>query len=433
MGSLLAALLALPVVASTPLLSAAALDRAKLDARCHARSSASFAAHARGAGKRWTEGARFERRTPPRPAAPPRFLELWGKFGLLNNRLRCLANALAFARRADATVVLVGSWELFADAVLDVDWLAAGGADVVVAHRDAPWPPRSGAFANATVRLSCADAYYCGGVCDGQADAADAAWPGAAWRGARAGGQNRKTRSPGLYAVDDEPALCGYAQLAPTPELRAAAAAWTPAVAAATVAGHHQRLETTVLAEPVSKMCFSAAARIAAAYYADARGRAGRAYYEAVCLGTLLPDALLAADAEAGFEANPALLLASDRFNRSAYARWRAHGRVVASDAPPSETATTYRGPSAMFNTGLGEALYSGAFKGGREGRRRALRAEVAPVLLDMLLLAARAASFWPTPGSTMSQTVCFWRAAWGRRPAVARLASCEDLVYEAA
>ena len=95
MGSLLAALLALPVVASTPLLSAAALDRTKLDARCHTRSSASFAAHARGAGKRWTDGARFERRTQPRPAAPPRFLELWGKFGLLNNRLRCLANALA--------------------------------------------------------------------------------------------------------------------------------------------------------------------------------------------------------------------------------------------------------------------------------------------------------------------------------------------------
>ena len=124
-------------------------------------------------------------------------------------------------QRADATVVLAGSWELFADAVLDVDWLTAGGADVVVAHRDAPWPPRSGAFANATVRLSCADAYYCGGVCDGQADAADAAWPGSSWRGARAGGQNRKTRSPGLYARDDEPALCGYAQLAPPPELRA--------------------------------------------------------------------------------------------------------------------------------------------------------------------------------------------------------------------
>ena len=49
MGSLLAALLALPIVASTPLLSATALDRTKLDARCHARSSASFAAHAHGA------------------------------------------------------------------------------------------------------------------------------------------------------------------------------------------------------------------------------------------------------------------------------------------------------------------------------------------------------------------------------------------------
>ena len=56
-----------------------------------------------------------------------------------------------------------------------------------------------------------------------------------------------------------------------------------------------------------------------------------------------------------------------------------------------------------MFNTGLGEALYAGSFKGGREGRRRALAREVGPVLVDMLLLAARADAFWPTPGSTMS------------------------------
>ena len=60
------------------------------------------------------------------PAAPPpRFIELWGKFGLLNNRLRCLANALAFAARVDATVVLSGSWELFAEAVLDTERAAA--------------------------------------------------------------------------------------------------------------------------------------------------------------------------------------------------------------------------------------------------------------------------------------------------------------------
>ena len=117
---------------------------------------------------------------------------------------------------------------------------------------------------------------------------------------------------------------------------------------------------------------------------------------------------------------------------RSTYAKWRADASVVVNDAAPAPeaTTTTYKGPSAMFNTGLGEALYSGSFKGGREGRRRTLRAEVAPVLLDMVLLAARADSFWPTPGSTMSQTVCFWRAAWRKLPAVPRLASCEDLVF---
>jgi len=44
-----------------------------------------------------------------------------------------------------------------------------------------------------------------------------------------------------------------------------------------------------------------------------------------------------------------------------------------------------------------------------------------------MLLLAARAERFWPTPGSTMSQTVCFWRAAWGLDGA-ASIESCEDI-----
>ena len=82
-----------------------------------------------------------------------------------------------------------------------------------------------------------------------------------------------------------------------------------------------------------------------------------------------------------------------------------------------------------MFNTGLGEALYAGSFKGGREGRRRALAREVGPVLVDMLLLAARADAFWPTPGSTMSETVCLWRAAWRANPPVPRLRSCEELV----
>ena len=57
---------------------------------------------------------------------------------------------------------------------------------------------------------------------------------------------------------------------------------------------------------------------------------------------------------------------------------------------------------------------------------RDALAREVAPVFIDMALLAA-ADEFWPTPGSTMSQTVCFWRAAWGLDGAAA-IDSCEDI-----
>ena len=113
------------------------------------------------------------------------------------------------------------------------------------------------------------------------------------------------------------------------------------------------------------------------------------------------------------------VVLASDRFNATAFAAWRADARVVVAAPPPDlappPEATTYRGPSAMFNSRLGEALYAPGFRGGREARRRTLRAQVAPVLFDMLLLAARADTFWPTPGSTMSETVCFWREAWGR------------------
>ena len=120
-----------------------------------------------------------------------------------------------------------------------------------------------------------------------------------------------------------EPALCGYAQLAPKADLRAAAGAWAPSKRGAVrVAGHHQRLETTVLKEPVSKMCFSAAGRIGPLYFSAADGAFGRAFYEAVCAGNLVPAGLLAADlAEVGGGSSDrvALLLASDRFNRSTY------------------------------------------------------------------------------------------------------------------
>jgi len=232
----------------------------------------------------------------------------------------------------DATLVLSGSWELFADAVLDVDWLLGGPADVVVVHRDDAWPPAPG-FTNATVRLSCTDAYYCGGACDARARDADAAWPGVDWRGARAGGQAPRVRGP-LYAADPEPVLRGYAALAPRREVRAAAAAW--AAPAGAVAGHHQRLETTVAAEPVAKMCVAAAAHLARTYYAA--NTPGAAYYGRVCAGALDAGALAAAAAADG-AAPAALLLASDRFNRSTYARWRADPRVARRAASPPPRA----------------------------------------------------------------------------------------------
>ena len=154
----------------TPLLcwllttSAAAtlLDLEEADTVCKTKTAASFHRHAHHLPTKWT--ARYSRAAAP--DRPGRYLELWGRFGLLNNRLRCLANAVGFAARADASLVLSGPWELFADAAIDTDWLVESRiADVVIVDRDHAWPP-SEYFANRTVRLSCADAFYCGGVCE---------------------------------------------------------------------------------------------------------------------------------------------------------------------------------------------------------------------------------------------------------------------------
>ena len=95
------------------LLRLAGATRLDLDATqgvCKTRTAASFARHAHRAPPAWT--ARYARATG---RGPPRYLELWGRFGLLNNRLRCLANAVGFAARVDASLVLHGPWELFAD------------------------------------------------------------------------------------------------------------------------------------------------------------------------------------------------------------------------------------------------------------------------------------------------------------------------------
>ncbi|KAJ1451653.1 hypothetical protein M885DRAFT_529252 [Pelagophyceae sp. CCMP2097] len=81
-----------------------------------------------------------------------------------------------------------------------------------------------------------------------------------------------------------------------------------------------------------------------------------------------------------------------------------------------------------MFETPLGAALYKPGYPGGAAGRRKGLAAAVQPVLVDMLLLAS-ADEFWPTPGSTMSQSVCMWRKAWRKHSAVPNIQSCEEIV----
>jgi hypothetical protein len=397
----------------TPLLcwllttSAAAtlLDLKQEDTVCKTKTAASFHRHAHHLPTKWT--ARYSRAAAP--DRPGRYLELWGRFGLLNNRLRCLANAVGFAARADASLVLSGPWELFADAAIDTDWLIESRiADVVIVDRDHAWPP-SEYFANRTVRLSCADAFYCGGVCERGKGARDVKkrWPGVNWRALRAGGQRIETRSPGLYASHKEPALCGYAALAPQSRIREAALNWR--APASFIIGHHQRLETTVTREPVAQMCHKAAALLKGAFYGK------------VCDGKARPVDI----ADGG-----KVLLASDKFLKDVHGAWAADQRVVLASTPAELTAseaTSYKGPSAMFNTRLGEALYAPGFRGGPRARRAALQTQVAPVLFDMLLLAARTGRFWPTPGSTMSQTVCFWRAAWGLDGA-ASITSCEDI-----
>ena len=89
----------------TPLLcwllttSAAAtlLDLKQEDTICKTKTAASFHRHAHHLPTKWT--ARYSRAAAP--DRPGRYLELWGRFGLLNNRLRCLANAVGFAARAE--------------------------------------------------------------------------------------------------------------------------------------------------------------------------------------------------------------------------------------------------------------------------------------------------------------------------------------------
>ena len=337
----------------------------------------------------WLRESRYAHVEASPTASLNNVVSLWGRFGLLNNRLRCLANAIGYARRARATLVLTGPWEMFADAVLDVDWLTSL-FDVVVA-------PSFPIAANTT--LSCTDAFMCGGPCRGDA--------------LRAGGQRANLRSRDLYTRDPEPALCGYAAIRPRVAIRLEAAKFATTASIDRAIGYHQRLETTVDREPVAKMCTACATRIATRYAHVSR------YYRKVCDGSLRHADL----------PHP-VFLASDRFNRSTFDAWRLDGAIVytASERSFVPDATFTNAPSAMFRSKLGAALYSSRFVGGPRARREALANEVQPVLVDMLLLAATA-HFYPTPGSTMSQTVCFWRKAHGHPHPIQALRSCEEIV----
>ena len=77
-----------------------------------------------------------------------------------------------------------------------------------------------------------------------------------------------------------------------------------------------------------------------------------------------------------------------------------------------------------MFNTRLGEAFTRRDLGAAARAARRPPNPGRARAFT---LPSPRAGRFWPTPGSTMSQTVCFWRAAWGLDGA-ASITSCEDI-----
>ena len=169
------------------------------------------------------------------------------------------------------------------------------------------------------------------------------------------------------------------------------------------------------------QMCFASAKLILLHY---AQNEPGATYLNQVCHGTLEPNVLLeAAEIErkaVGHVKSPTqrVFLASDRFQKNITEKWMAHPSVdLYSEAEAVDP----------FQTTLGKALYASRFEGGPKGRRTALEKEVVPVFIDMVLLAS-ADDFWPTPGSTMSLAVCFWRKVWTGL-GVARLKTCEEIV----
>ena len=123
-----------------------ALDLEEADTVCKTKTAASFQRHAHHLPTKWT--ARYSLAAPGRPG---RYLELWGRFGLLNNRLRCLANAVGFCgarRRFVGAERALGAVRRHAYRRRLVDRIE----DSRCGDRDHhAWPP-SEYFANRTVR-----------------------------------------------------------------------------------------------------------------------------------------------------------------------------------------------------------------------------------------------------------------------------------------
>ena len=389
--------------------------------------------------------------SPPEPGR--RRLLLHGLIGLYGNQIRCLANAIGFSARLGATLVLDERWTRFASALLDVDWLRATAGPTVQLHQPELEAP--------SASLSCHDAFWCGGPCGEPADPSEPAASSGLeeawgittfeWQAARANGQNHLYSGVAAYpwGGEGEPSMCGYAMLRPHPQ------AWAKALQSATalwgeqddrpIAGHHQRLQTSVPAA-VGAMCNESARAILYHLGSSAREGGGGSttssaaatrFYQAVCAAQASPQMLLDASASALGHAAKRIFLATDGFVESVSATWQQHDAVDSRQTRSMMGSASGGGSTGPQHTdpklqALGAALLDRLWCNSCSPEQARISASelqqaAAPVLLDALLLVA-ADDFWPTPGSTFSEAVCYWRVAWGReRPP--HITSCEQIV----
>lgn len=420
---------------------------------------------------------------------PGRVLLLTGaRIGTFSNHLRSVVNGLSLALVANASLALDPTMSMFVASFFQLGWLRRsvsarrlvleptvgralalrGRADPGAGGPAAPWAGGAPAAA-AAVRLSPEDAFWCGGPCDGaqleaESGAALRAWGVTAREllALRAGGQS------GTDPDDDLPGrpgrmACAHWPFRPRAEFIAAAARQAAAEPrwGGRVLGHHQRAQT-VTREGLGANCRKAARRLIELHAGGAARPPGPAlgplharaaalaYYESVCDARALPSTLLAHDAAraregAGARRVPAgpraahIFLATDRFVRTAFAAWINHPRVFMRRAAPHRARARAKSDMLMsYKADLGRWLSTVARRaeGGApldaaelaQWQQGAVQA-AASEMDDMLLLVA-ADEFWPTPGSTFSEAVCYWRTTWGgARPLPPLHGACRDIV----